>query len=144
MKTDDDGDVDFQNNDIEVINAGLLSCCFRFRAMTSTRTHITSDTTMSVKDSWVQLLYLIKFQEYNALWGGTVLKMMYGEGCGTLGTVVRYGGYSGVYRTVGTVGTVRWVRWVRYSGYAGYGTVGTVGTVRWVRWGTVRWVRYGG
>ena len=57
MKTDDDGDVDFQNNDIEVINAGLLSCCFRFRAMTSMRTHITWDTIMSVKDSWVQLLY---------------------------------------------------------------------------------------
>ena len=147
MKTDDDGDVDFQNNDIEVINAGLLSCCFRFRAMTSTRTHITSDTTMSVKDSWVQLLYLIKFQEYNALWGGTVLK-----NDGTVKGAVRWVRW---YGTVGTVGyTVRWVRWVRYGGYGGYGTVGTLGTVQWVQWvwyggygGTVRWVRwvrYGG
>ena len=84
--------------------------------------------------------HVIKFQEQCSVGGYGPQKWWYGEGCGTLGTVVRYGGYSW-YGTLGAVGTVRWVRWVRYGRYGGYGTLGTLGTVRWVRW--VRWVRYG-
>ena len=99
----------------------------------------------------------------NVLRKGTVLKKWwYGEGCGKLGTAVRYGGYGGEVRWVRWYGTLGWV--VRYGGHGTtfkivcyskqiayyseqlaiasnlFATASNFGgTVRWALW-----VRYGG